>query len=80
MDAPAADLDPEQNIKLGQPDRVQREEVDRQGLVGVLADELAPGAVAATGCWRRLMAVEYSADGQVGAPVAELEELAAGFE
>ena len=42
----------------------------------MLSDELAPGAVAATGCWRHLMAVEHSADGQVGAPVAELEELA----
>jgi hypothetical protein len=42
MDATAAHLDEEQHVEPGQPDRVDDEEVDRQQLVGVLTDEVAP--------------------------------------
>ncbi len=42
MDATAAHLDEEQHVEPGQPDRVDDEEVDREQLVGVLTDEVAP--------------------------------------
>src|SRR5215472_6981840 len=55
VDAAAADLQEEQDVEALEPDRLHREEVDRQHLVGVLADEVAPGALAAA--WRRLETV-----------------------
>ena len=67
---------PEQHVELGQPDGIHHEEVDRQDLIGVLANEFAPGALASARRWRYAVATEHSADGQVGAAVAELEELA----
>jgi hypothetical protein len=73
--ATAADLDEEQDVQPGQPDGVDDEEVGSEQMVGVLADELAPGPLAASGCRRQAMAAEYLADGQVGPPVAELEQL-----
>ncbi len=76
VDATAADLDPEEHIELGQPDRIHHEEVNCQDLIGVLANEFAPAALAAARRWRYAVATEHSADGQVGAAVAELEELA----
>src|SRR5262245_57371435 len=42
----------------------------------MLADELGPGALAATRRGRQAMASEHLADGQVGAAVAELEQFA----
>ncbi len=33
VDATAADLDPEQNVELGQPDGIHHEEVNRQDLI-----------------------------------------------
>jgi hypothetical protein len=42
MDATAAHLDEEQHVEPGQPDRVDDEEVDREQLVGMLTDEVAP--------------------------------------
>ena len=55
MDATAAHLDEEQHVEPGQPDRVDDEEVDREQLVGVLMDELAPGAQPTP--WCRLEAI-----------------------
>ena len=75
MDATAAELNPEQHVELGQPDGIHHEEVDRQDLLGMLANEFMPGALAAARRRRYAVAMEHSADGQVGAPVAELEEL-----
>ena len=47
-----------------------------QDLVGVLADEFAPGALAAARRRRQAMATEHLAHGEMGAAVAELEQLA----
>ena len=47
VDAATADLDEEQRVRSGQPDGVYHEEVGRQDLIGVLADELAPSPMAA---------------------------------
>src|SRR5215472_4801518 len=76
VNSTAADLDEEENVEPGQPDRVHQEEVTGQHLVGVLADELAPGALAATGSRRQVVATEHLADGEVGASITELEQLA----
>ena len=56
-----------ENVEPGHPDGVHAEEVRGQHLVGVLADELAPGALAATGSKRQVVATEHLADGEVGA-------------
>jgi len=42
----------------------------------MVANEFAPDALASARCWRYAVAKEHSADGQVGAAVAELDELA----
>src|SRR5215467_10827427 len=47
MDTATADLDEEQHVQPGQQDGVDHEEVGGQDLIGVLADELAPSALAA---------------------------------
>jgi hypothetical protein len=72
----AADLDEEEDVEPGQPDGVDGEEVGGQDLVGVLANELAPGALASPRSWRQTVSAEHLADGEVGAAVAELDELA----
>jgi hypothetical protein len=42
MDAAAADLDEEEDVKASQPGRLHREEVSRQEMRGMLANELLP--------------------------------------
>jgi hypothetical protein len=76
VDAAAADFDEEQDVELGQPDGVDDEEVGGEEVVGVLADELAPGALAATRSGREAMAAEQASDREVRAAPPELEELA----
>src|SRR5262249_25312057 len=76
VNATAADLDEEEEVEPGHPDRVDAEEVTGQHLVGVLADELAPGALAALGSRRQVVATEHLADGEVGALVPKLQQLA----
>jgi hypothetical protein len=51
VDATAAELDPEQRVELGQPDGIRHEEVNRQDLIGVLANEFAPDVLAAVRRW-----------------------------
>jgi hypothetical protein len=76
VDAAAADLQEEEDVKTLEPDRLHREEIDRQHLLGVLADELAPGALAAA--WGRQESVlpQDVAHGAVRAAAAKLQELA----
>ncbi len=50
VDATAADVDPE-HVELGQPDGIHGEEVNRQDLIGVLANEFAPGTLASARRW-----------------------------
>jgi hypothetical protein len=69
-----AELDEEQHIQALEPDRVDREEVGGQDLVGVLAEELAPAGPGSEGRRRHAMAAEDSANGLVGAAHAELEQ------
>ena len=76
VDAAAAELDEEEDGEPGQPDRVDGEEVGGQDLVGMLANELAPGALAAAGSGREALATEDLADGEVRAAVAEAKEFA----
>ena len=76
MDAAAADLDEEEDVELGQPDGVDDEEVGGEEVIAVLADELPPGAMAATGSGREAVAAEQASNGEVGAAPAELEDLA----
>ncbi len=76
MNTAASDLDDEEDIEPSEPDGIDAEEVGGQHLIGVLADELAPGALAAAWSGLYAMTPEHSADGQVGALVAELEQLA----
>src|SRR5215472_16870661 len=64
------------NVEPGCPDRVHQEEVTGQHLVGVLAHELAPGALAAARSRRQVVATKHLADGEVGASVTELKQLA----
>ncbi len=61
----AAHLYKEEDVESGQPDRVHGDEVRGQDLVGVLAHELAPGALALPRCWLQAMAAEHFADGEV---------------
>jgi len=56
MNSAAAHLHKEKDVELGQPDRVYGEEVRGQDLVGVLAHELAPGALASPRCWLQAIA------------------------
>jgi hypothetical protein len=74
VDAAAAELDQEEDVERGQPDGVDGEEVGGHDLVGVLPDELAPGAMTASGSREQVMAAEDLADGDVGAAVAEPEQ------
>ena len=74
VDATAAELDEEEDVEPGQPDGVDGEEVGGQDLVGVLADELAPGALAAPGSREQVVSAEDLADGEVGTAVAESEQ------
>ncbi len=39
-------------VELGQPHGIHHEEVNRQDQIGVLANEFAPGALAAARRWR----------------------------
>jgi hypothetical protein len=76
VDAAAADLQEEEDVKALEPDRLDREEVDCQDLVGVLTDELAPGALAPA--WGRQESVvpQDVAHGAVRAAAAQLQEFA----
>lgn len=74
VDAAAAELDEEEDVEPGQPDRVDDEEVGGQDLVGMLADELTPRAVAASGSREQVVSAEDVADGDVGAAVADPEQ------
>jgi len=76
MDASAAYLHEEEDVEALEPDRLHREEVDRQELIGMLADKLGPGALATPRRRLEPVAAEDVADGAVGAAAAELEELA----
>jgi hypothetical protein len=79
VDAAAADLQEEEDVKAREPDRLHGEEVDRQHLLGVLTDELAPGALAAA--WGRQESVlpQDVAHGAVRQAAAELQEFRLGF-
>ena len=65
VNAAAAELDEEEDVEPGQPDGVDGEEVGGQDLVGMLADELAPGALAAARGREEAIAAEDLADGEV---------------
>ncbi len=66
-------------MKALEPDRLNCEEVDRQDLIRVLADELAPGALAAAWSMQETVASEHVAHRAVGASAAELQEFALDF-
>ncbi len=70
--APAADLEEEHHVQVGQPDGLDHEEVDRQQLTGVLPDKLPPGVRAALGRRGHMVAAEHVPDGHMGAAIAEL--------
>ena len=77
MDAAAPDLqEEEEDVEAPEPERLHREEVDRQDLVCMLSNELTPGALAAT--WGRQESVvpQDVAHGAVRATAAELQEFA----
>jgi hypothetical protein len=76
VDAAAADLQEEEDVKAREPDRLHGEEVDRQHLLGVLTDELAPGALAAA--WGRQESVlpQDVGHGAGRQAAAELQEFA----
>src|SRR5215472_6357790 len=76
VNAAAADLNEEEDVEQAQPDRVHGEEVAGQDLVGVLVDELAPGALAAARRREHAVAAQHPLHGLVRATVAELEQLA----
>ncbi len=76
VDTAAADLHQEEDVKALEPDRLHGEEIDRQHLVGVLADELTPGALAAARRRQEPVASEHVAHGAVRAAAAQLQELA----
>src|SRR2546428_13028764 len=76
MDAAAADLQEEEDVKALEPDRLHGEEVDRQHLVGVLVDELAPGSLTAAWGRQQSVAPEHVAHSAVEAAAAQLQELA----
>jgi hypothetical protein len=76
VDAAAGELDEEEDVEPGQPDGVDGEEVGGQDLVGMLADELVPGALAAAWSREQAVAAEDLADGEVRAAMAEAEEFA----
>ena len=76
VNAPAADLDKEEDVEPGQPDCVHGEEVAGQDLIGVLVHELAPGPLTSTRGGRQTVAAEHFADGPVGAAMAQLAQLA----
>ncbi len=60
-------------MKALELDRLHGEEVDRQHLVGVLADELAPGALAAAWGRQETVASEHVAHRAVRAVAAQLQ-------
>jgi len=76
VDATAADLQEEEHVQALEPDCLDSEEVDRQDLVGMLTDELAPGALASA--WRRqeIVTAQNVPDRAVGAAAAQLQEFA----
>ena len=76
MDLAAMELDKEEDVKALEPDGLDREEVACQHLGGVLADELAPTAVAsgAGSGWDALAAQDFG-HAHVGDLEAELEGL-----
>jgi len=76
VDAAAADLDEEEDVELGHADRIDDEEVAGQHLVGVLADEGLPAALASPRCRAEVMATEDPEHGQVGAAHTELDDFA----
>src|SRR5262245_2370068 len=51
MNTPAAQLDEEEDVETLQPNRLDREEIDRQQTLAVSADELAPCRVPAIKQW-----------------------------
>jgi hypothetical protein len=73
MDAAAAELHEEEDVEALEPDGLDGEEVDGEHLVGVLADEVAPGTLAAAWCGLEAVASENVADGAVGAAAAQLQ-------
>jgi hypothetical protein len=76
VDAATAELDEEQHVQALEPDRVDREEVGGQDLVGVLAEKLPPAGPGSKGRRRHDMAAEESSNGLVGAAHAQLEQFA----
>ena len=74
MDTTTAYLDEEQDIERPEPDGFNSEEVGREDLVRVLAEELAPGAATSPARWRQSMASEDVTDGLVRAAQPELEQ------
>ena len=76
MNSAAAHLYKEENVEPGQPDRVYAEEVRGEDLVGVLTNELPPGALAAAWCRLQAMASEHLAHGEVGTAVTQFEQVA----
>jgi uncharacterized protein (DUF2236 family) len=76
MNSAAAHLYKEEDVEAGQPDRVYGEEVRGQDLVGVMANELPPRALAAARCRLQAMAAEHLADDEVGTAVTQLAQLA----
>src|SRR5262249_57526984 len=76
VDAAGADLEEEEDVELRHPDRIDDEEVAGQHLVGALADEGLPAALASPRCRSEVMATEDPEHGQVGAAHAELDDFA----
>ena len=76
VDSTAADLDEEEDVEASQPYGLDCEEVGGQEGVGVLVDEVCPGAPTASGRGRDAAPAEDLGDAHVGDLEAELEQLA----
>jgi hypothetical protein len=76
MYSPAADLDEEQDVEPHQPHRLDREEVHRQQMIRVLADELAPRSLAAAWGWLYSVAQQDFSNRDVRASMTKLQQLA----
>jgi hypothetical protein len=61
VDPATAQLDEEQHVETLEPDRVDRDEVGGQDLVGVLVEELPPAGLGSKGRRWQAMATEDTA-------------------
>jgi hypothetical protein len=76
VDAPAANFQEEEHVKLLEPYRLHRKEVNGQDLLGVLTNEVAPADAGTLGSRADSVPPEDVANGEMRTGIAQLDQLA----